>query len=387
MISYGRQYIDNSDVKAVSKVLKSDWLTQGPQIAKFEEALKKKFSAKYCSVVSNGTAALHLAGKALGWKKGDIVLTTPITFLATSNCILYSRATPNFVDICPISYNIDVNKLEKKIKNLNVHSKKVVAIIATDYAGHPCDWKSLKEISLKYKVKLINDNCHAIGAKYNNDKNYAVKYADIVTHSYHPVKNITSGEGGAILTNQKKIYEKIRLLRSHGITKDPKQMKVNHGPWYYEMQELGYNYRITDIQCALGINQLKKIDKFIKRRREIAKIYNGFFSKYIAFSIPTIRENSSHAYHLYPLQIDFDEIKISKKQLFNSMKSKNINLQVHYVPVHLHPYYKKMYNFKVGDFPVAEKFYKNEVSLPIYFSLKDKQIFNIINLIKKFCNN
>jgi len=384
MINYGKHYIDNSDIKAVIQVLKSDWLTQGPQIKKFEESLKKNFNSKYSSVVTNGTAALHLAGKALGWKKGDIVLTSPITFLASSNCIIYSGAIPDFVDICPTSYNIDVDKLEQKIKKLNFRSKKVVAVVATDYAGQPCDWKSLKEISLKYGIKLINDNCHAIGAKYNNDKNYAVKYADIVTHSYHPVKNITSGEGGAILTNQEKIDKKIKLFRSHGITKN-KKMNNKQGIWYYEMQELGYNYRITDIQCALGISQLKKIDKFVKRRKEIANIYNRFFSDYIIFSTPVAQKNSSHAYHLYPLQIDFNKIKISKKKLFNIMRNKNINLQVHYVPVHLHPYYKKNYNFKSGDFPVAEKFYGKEVSLPIYFSLKDNQVLDIAKLLKKLC--
>jgi len=384
MINYGKQYIDSSDIKAVTQVLKSDWLTQGPQIKKFEEALKKNFNSKYCSVVSNGTAALHLAGKALGWKKGDVVLTSPITFLASSNCIIYSGAIPDFVDICPSSYNIDVDKLEQKIKKLNGRSKKVVAVVATDYAGNPCNWKLLKEISLKYGIKLINDNCHAIGAKYNNDKNYAVKYADIVTHSYHPVKNITSGEGGAIITNQKKINEKIKLFRSHGIIRN-KKINKKHGIWYYEMQELGYNYRITDIQCALGLSQLRKIDKFVKRRKEIANIYDRFFSDYIIFSTPTTQRNSSHAYHLYPLQIDFDKIKISKKKLFNIMKNKNINLQVHYVPVHLHPYYKKNYNFKSGDFPVAEKFYSKEVSLPIYFSLKNNQVFDIAKLLRKLC--
>ena len=342
------------------------------------------FNSKYCSVVSNGTAALHLAGKALGWKKGDVVLTSPITFLASSNCIIYSGAIPDFVDICPSSYNIDVDKLEQKIKKLNGRSKKVVAVVATDYAGNPCNWKLLKEISLKYGIKLINDNCHAIGAKYNNDKNYAVKYADIVTHSYHPVKNITSGEGGAIITNQKKINEKIKLFRSHGIIRN-KKINKKHGIWYYEMQELGYNYRITDIQCALGLSQLRKIDKFVKRRKEIANIYDRFFSDYIIFSTPTTQRNSSHAYHLYPLQIDFDKIKISKKKLFNIMKNKNINLQVHYVPVHLHPYYKKNYNFKSGDFPVAEKFYSKEVSLPIYFSLKNNQVFDIAKLLRKLC--
>ena len=387
MISYGKQYIDKSDIKTVIKILKGNWLTQGPQVENFEKALKSKFLAKYCTVLSSGTAALHLAGLALGWKRGDIVLCSPISFLASSNCILYSGATPDFVDIDRLSYNIDVNKLEKKIKHLNSQSKKVVAVVATDYAGNPCDWKALKEIKLKYNIQLINDNCHAIGASYNKDTCYAVKYADIVAHSYHPVKNITTGEGGAVLTNDKKIFDKIKMLRSHGTTKDQKLMSANDGPWYHEMQELGYNYRITDIQCALGISQLKKLNKFIKRKKEIAKIYDINFSDDISFSIPKVQKNCSHVYHLYPLQINFDKLHISKKLLFQKMKSKNINLQVHYIPIHLQPYYRKKYNFKLGNFPVAEQFYKREISLPIYFSIKNSQIFNIIKLIKKFCYN
>ena len=386
MINYGRQYIDKSDIKAVTKVLTGNWLTQGPQIENFEKALKLKFGAKHCVALSSGTAALHLAGLALGWKKGDVVLSSPMSFSAASNCILYSNATPAFVDIDKSSYNIDIDKLEKKIKRLNSKSKKVVAIVATDYAGNPCDWQSLKFIASKYNVKLINDNCHAIGASYNKDKNYAVRYADIVTHSYHPVKNITTGEGGSILTNNRKIFDKIKILRSHGITRDPKLMLSNEGPWYYEMHELGYNYRITDIQCALGISQLKKINKFLKRRREIAKIYNDNFSRAAVYSVPSVKKNCSHAYHLYPLQINFNKLHISKKLLFQKMRSKKINLQVHYVPIHLHPYYKKRYNFKLGDFPVAEQFYRKVVSLPIYFSIKDSQIFKVIKFVNKFCH-
>ena len=217
MINYGKQFIDSNDIKAVVKVLKSDLITQGHQVEKFESALKLKFGAKFCRVLSNGTAALHLAGMALGWKKGDIILTTPISFLATANCILYSGATPDFVDINNSSYNIDTDKLADKIKKLNFRSKKVVAVIATDYAGNPCDWDALKSISKKYDVKLVNDNCHAMGASYNNDDKYAIKYTDIVTHSYHPVKHITTGEGGAILTNDKIIDKKVFSLRSHGI--------------------------------------------------------------------------------------------------------------------------------------------------------------------------
>ena len=238
--------------------------------------------------MSNGTAALHLAGLALRWKKDDVVLTIPTTFIATANCILYNKATPKFVDIDKSSYTIDVNKLESKIKYINNKSRKVVAVIATDYAGNPCDWEALKFISKKYNVKLINDNCHAMGAKLNNDHGYAVKYADIVTQSYHPVKHITTGEGGAILTNNKIIDEKVTILRSHGIVRDPKKMNIKQGPWYYEMHDLGFNYRITDFQCALGLSQLKKLKKFIKKRREVAKIYDSEFADNKFFVIPRV---------------------------------------------------------------------------------------------------
>ena len=272
MINYGKQYLDQKDISAVVKVLKSDWLTQGPKVQEFENSLKFFFGAKYCTAVSNGTAALHLAVKAMGWKKGDHIFTTPISFLATSNAILYAGAKPVFVDIDLNTFNIDVKKLEKKIKILKKQKKRLAGIIATDYAGQPCDWKALKLIGKKYNLRLINDNCHAIGASFYKNKKYACKYADIVTQSYHPVKNITTGEGGSILTNSKTLDGKIKLLRSHGVIK-----KKNKLPWSYEMQVLGFNYRLSDVNCALGISQLKKINKFIKKRQVIAKIYDKAF--------------------------------------------------------------------------------------------------------------
>ena len=384
MINYGKQSIDRKDIFEVLKVLKSDWLTQGPQVNKFELALKKYFGAKYCSVVSNGTAALHLTGLALGWKKGDVVLTSPISFLASSNCILYSGATPDFVDIESTNYNIDLSKLEKKIKLHINRGRKVAAVVAIDYAGHPCDWENLKAISKKYNLKLVNDNCHSIGANFKNDGKYAAKYADVVTHSYHPVKNITTGEGGAILTNDKALFKKISILRSHGVTKDTKLMSKNDGPWYYEMKELGFNYRITDFQCALGLSQLKKLNKFLKKRREIAKIYDLNFANHSMFTTPKVRKNCKHAYHIYPLQIHFNKSG-QKKKLFKELYKKKINLQVHYIPIHLQPYYKKKYGFKKGDYPVAEKFYSQELSLPIFYSLKKNDINKVIKLIKGFC--
>jgi len=374
MISYGKHYIDQSDIDAVVEVLKGDWITQGSAIERFENELKTYFGANHCCVTSNGTAALHLTGLALGWKPGDIVITSPITFLATANCIVYSGATPDFVDIDPVLYTIDPNQLEEKIKAYHLKGKKVKAVIGVDYAGHPCDWKSLRFIANKYDFQLVNDNCHALGASYDGDKNYAVKYADIVTQSYHPVKPITTGEGGAILTNDKYINKTVHTLRTHGITKDPNELEKNHGPWYYEMHDIGYNYRITDFQCALGSSQLKKLDKFTNRRNEIADQYNAFFQMQDLITTPKKSSSIEHAYHLYPIQIHFDKLSITKKDLFDELNVLGINPQVHYIPVHLQPYYQKKYGFKKGDFKVAEDFYDKVLSIPIYPLLEDVQV-------------
>ena len=385
MISYGKQHLDNSDIKAVIDVLKGSWLTQGPKIEKFEKALGKKFGAKYCCAVANGTAALHLTGIGLEWKPKDIVITSPISFLASANCIVYSGATPDFVDIDEKNYTIDPNKLEKKIKYYLNRNKKVKAIVATDFAGNPCDWQALKQVSYKYDIQLVNDNCHALGAHYKKDKFYAPKFADVVTQSYHPVKNITTGEGGAVLSNNDEFSKKIKILRSHGIERKLKNKNSKQGSWFYEMNEIGYNYRITDFQCALGISQLAKLEKFVKKRNYLANIYNNYFQEVDIFQIPEVQKKSKHAFHIYPLLINFEKINLTKNILFEKMLNYNIKLQVHYIPIHLQPYYKKYYGFKKGDFPIAEKFYNREVSLPIYFSLKDKEIKTVIKYLKKFC--
>lgn len=384
MISYGKQSIDQDDIDAVIDALKSDWLTQGPAVGRFENDLKNYFGAKHVCVVASGTAAIHLTGLALGWQPGDIVITTPITFLATTNCIVYAGATPDFVDIDPITYTMDPNRVEEKIKAYQSEGKNVKAIIGVDYAGHPCDWQALREIVDKYYLQLVNDNCHALGASYFGDNQYAVKYADVVTQSYHPVKHITTGEGGAILTNDYEIDEKVRRLRTHGMTKDPSQMKNNDGPWYYEMHKVGYNYRITDFQCALGSSQLNKLDQFVQERCVIAQKYDGSFSNSDIFKIPIVHNSIDHAYHLYTLQIAFDKAGLTKPEFFEKMKESEINLQVHYIPVHLQPYYKKKYGFKRGDFPVSENFYKNEVSLPIYPDLKQGNQKYVIEMILKY---
>lgn len=380
MISYGRQYIDNADIKAVKNVLKSDFLTQGPLVEKFEMSLKRYFSCKYTNVVSSGTAALHLVAIVYKFKKNDLIITSPNTFLASANSAIYTGAKIDFVDIDKLTYNLDPEKLEDKIKKLKNKNKKIKAVIVTDYAGQPADWESFSYLSKKYGFILINDHCHSFGALYKNRKNYALKYADVATLSFHPVKNITSGEGGAILTMEKNIFEKVNLLRNHGIDRDKKIIK-SKGIWFYKMEELGYNYRITDIQCALGISQLKKVEKFLTRRRKIADIYNKLFLDNPFLITPFESRNVRHAYHLYPLQINFDNIKISKVNLFKKFLKNRIRLQVHYIPIHLQPYYRKNFGFKYGDFPIAESFYKKQVSLPIFYSLKDDEIFKVAKLI------
>tara|TARA_B100000575_G_C23097768_1_gene633225 strand:+ start:65 stop:1237 length:1173 start_codon:yes stop_codon:yes gene_type:complete len=382
-ISYGKQTIDQSDIDAVVKVLKGDWLTQGPAVENFEIDLKTYFGAYHSCAVSNGTAALHLAGLALGWKPGDTVITSPITFLATANAIIYNGATIDFVDINPKTYTIDPNLLEEKVKKHYENGKKIKAIIGVDYAGHPCDWEAIKSIANKFEIQLINDNCHALGASLKNDKYYAAEYADIVTQSFHPVKHFTTGEGGAVLTNNVHLDEMVRRLRTHGITKDPDKLLQNNGPWYYEMHELGYNYRITDFQCALGSNQLKKLDDFVYRRQQIAAEYDKHFEHCQYLQIPEIDGNVGHAYHLYPLQIDFNKLKLKKLDFFIKMKKSGINLQVHYIPVHLQPYYQKNYGFNIGDFPISERFYKNEVSLPIYPDLSTGDVSSVKNNISE----
>ena len=374
MINYGKHFIDNEDIKSVIRVLKSNFLTQGPKILEFENALKKKFGAKHAVCTSSGTSSLHLCGLALKWTKRDLILASPLTFVATTNAALYLNAKVDLVDIDKETYNIDLDKLKFKLNQLKNKKKNIHTLIVTDYAGHPSDWSQLRTLSKKYKFNLINDNCHAIGAKISKDEKYAVRYADLVCHSYHPVKNITTGEGGSVLTNNKQLYEKIKILRSHGMVKDKEK------PWKYSINELGYNYRLTDIQSALGISQLKKLNRFIKRRNEIAKFYNDKLKDSSLFEIPKVKNNIFHAYHLYPLKIRFDKLTISKDMLLKKLRLKGINLQIHYIPIHHH----KLYRTKINSYlPNTEEFFKQVVSLPIYFSLKNSQINYVVKNLRK----
>ena len=350
MINYGKHFIDRSDIKQVSDTLYSDWLTQGPKVKIFEDKLKKFLNSKYSLVVNSGTAALHLACISIGLKKDDIVLTTPITFLSSINSALYLNAKPVFVDINPKNYCLDLDKLQRKLEELKNKKKRVRALIVTDYAGQMCDWKKIKNLSKKFKFFTINDNCHSLGSKYKNDQGYAVKFADIVTHSFHPVKIITTGEGGCMSTNNFDIYKKALELRSHGVVRTDK-LKKRYGNWFYSMVRLGYNYRMPDINASLGISQLKKIKKFISKRKSIAKDYFRGFRNNKNIILPFIENFCDHSFHLFPIQIKFKNLKINKKTSFNKMLKHDINLQVHYIPVYLQKYYKGKFKFRKKCYP------------------------------------
>ncbi len=374
IISYGKQSIDSTDINSVVKSLKSNYLTQGPLVNKFETNLKKKLNCKFATVVSNASAALYLSGKIFNWKSGDLIAVSPITFISSVNCIEHCSAKPLFVDISLEDYCMDPKLLEMELKKDKL--KKIKAAIITDYGGQPAKWKEFYRIKKKYKIKLINDNCHALGSSIDNNRGYAAKYADIVTLSFHPVKAITTGEGGALLTNNKEIDEKANLLRQHGIARK----KNTH--WKYEVNNLGYNFRLPDINCALGISQLKKINKFINARIKIAKFYDSLFSDANKFIIPKKIKNNKNSFHLYPLLVRLDKIKKTKEIIIKEFLKKKIKLQVHYIPVNTQPYYKKKYRYKKIKFKNSEFFFKRCISFPIYYDLKTRHLSYIKKISK-----
>ena len=373
-IPYGRQWIDEDDINAVVEVLKGDWITQGPKIEDFERALAKYVGAKYAVAFNSGTSALHGAMFAAGVKEGDEIITTPITFVATSNSALYVGAKPVFVDIDMKTYCIDAEKIEKAITG------KTKAIVPVDLAGYPVDMKKIREIANKYNLVVIEDAAHALGARRYGKM--VGQEADMTMFSFHPVKHITTGEGGVIVTNKEEYYEKLKMFRTHGITKDEKLLTKNDGPWYYEMHYLGYNYRITDIQCALGLSQLRKIEKFVERRNKIARMYDEAFKDNPLITIPPKppHEDSRHAYHIYPLLLDK---RISKKEVFMKLREKGILCQIHYIPVHLQPYYREKFGYKEGDFKNAEEYYRREITIPLYPKMTDEEVEYVIGCVKE----
>jgi UDP-4-amino-4,6-dideoxy-N-acetyl-beta-L-altrosamine transaminase len=386
MIPYGKHHIDEEDIKSVVKVLKSDNLTQGPLISTFESEISKYVGAKYSVVITSCTAGLHLASIISNMKKGKKLLTSPITFVATANSSLFCGAETIFADIDSSTINISIGSIKKVILKNKVH-----AIAPVHFGGLPCDVKKIKEIADKVGAIIYEDAAHAFGASFSDgSKVGSCKYSDMTVFSFHPVKSIATGEGGAITTNDKKIYEKLIRLRNHGLEKNQEnfQLKNNffannlNDPWYYEMQELGYNYRITDIQCALGLSQLKKIDKFVKRRRELAKKYDLEFEnlKNCEPAQKNMRDLSSN--HLYVLKINFKKLGKTRADLMKEFKSAEIITQVHYIPVISHPYFKKK-NYKDSNFPNCYNYYNSALSIPLFYDLTDKQQSYVIDQVKK----
>lgn len=373
-IPYGHQYIDKEDIESVVKVLRSDWLTQGPMVEKFEKSLCKYTGAKYAVAVSNGTAALHVACLAAGIGKNDEVVTSPLTFLASANCVLYCGGKPIFADISSSTGNILTSEIGKKISN------KTKAVIPVHFAGLPCDVKQIKKAISSKKIIIIEDAAHAIGAKCRGEKIGSCKYSNMTIFSFHPVKAITTGEGGAVMTNDKELYKRLLLYRNHGVTKTD-LVGERHGDWYYEMQQLGYNYRITDIQSALGITQMKKLPRFINKRRKIAQIYRKAFEGNSYFDIPHDREHFDSAYHLFPIRLKKKYMN-KRSDIFSKMRKAGLGVQVHYIPVYLQPYYKGL-GYRKGICPTAEDFYDRIISIPIYYGMKKGEIEYVIKTIFK----
>jgi len=382
-IPYGQHFLDETDIQSVLDVLNSPSITQGKVNEEFGQALADASGAKYGIAVSNGTAALHLSVASLGFGLGDEIITTPMTFCATANAVIYQNADVKFVDIDEKTLNIDVNLIEEKI------TEKTKAIIPVDFRGHPADLPPIKELANKYNLKIIEDAAHSIGSTYTYEgkKHYCGDgiHADLCTYSFHPVKHITTGEGGAILTNDEEQYKKLILFRKHGIDRREEMFseKERIGSWVYDMEVLGFNYRMTDFQAALGINQLKKIQSIKVRRREIVNYYNDHFSNIDELILPHEEECVDSNFHLYILQVK-DNSRFDRYDLFTYLQSKNFVPMVHYKPVHLLGYYKNRYGFKRGDFPVSEHYYDRAISIPLYPSLTDVEVEKVVVDISNF---
>lgn len=372
---YGHQYIDEADIQAVTEVLKSDYLTCGPKVTELEKKLCELTGAKYAVVCSNGTAALHIAALAAGLGEGDELITTPITFAASANCALYCGAKPVFADINPATYNIDPKSVQEKITD------RTKAVVAVDFTGQAVELDTLLAMCHEKGITLIEDGAHSIGTKYNGKSVGSI--ADMTTFSFHPVKTVTGGEGGAVLTNSEDLYEKLLLYRAHGITRESKLLeRESDGPWYYEQIDLGYNYRITDIQCALILSQIDKLEKFAARRKEIVRKYNEAFSQIPELFVQQEIPESDTTRHLYILRIRPELLTIDRKGFFEAMGAENICCNVHYIPVYRHPYYEKL-GYKEGLCPNAEKLYNEMMSLPLYYSLTDQDVDDVIMAVRK----
>jgi UDP-4-amino-4,6-dideoxy-N-acetyl-beta-L-altrosamine transaminase len=382
MIPYSRQIITKDDKKRVKKVLESNFITQGKILDKFESTLASKVGAKYATGFNSATSALHIACLALGVKKGDIVWTSTNSFVASANCALYCGAKVDLIDISDDNFNINIRELEKKLQIAKKRNKLPKVLIPVHFGGMPCDMEKIFKLSKKYKFKIIEDASHALGAKYKGKKIGSCKYSDISVFSFHPVKIITTAEGGAALSNSKLINHKLKLLRNHGITRDRNYLKNKRMPlWYYEFQELGFNYRLNEIQSTLGISQLGKLNKWVIYRNQLAAIYRKEL-KSLPIYIPEEKKGYYSSYHLFVIMIKKNKKKLDREDVYNLLRVKKIQSNVHYIPIHTHPYYKKL-GFKGKNFPIATRYYNSCLSLPMYAGLTKNKQMKIINILKK----
>lgn len=382
MIPYGRQDINQADIDSVVDVLQSDFLTQGPQVPLFEKKVSDYCGAEYGVAVNSATSALHIACLALGLGKGDYLWTSPNTFVSSANCGLYCGAQVDFVDINPLTYNLSPEELEKKLIQAKQHNKLPKIVIPVHFAGQSCDMRKIYSLSQEYGFKIIEDASHAIGGKYLDQPIGGCQYSDITVFSFHPVKIITTAEGGLATTNNKKLSECMQLFRSHGVTRDPGLMtKEAEGSWYYQQVELGFNYRMTELQAALGISQMQRLDEFITKRHKLQERYDLLLE-----DLPIIKpyqdKDGYSALHLYPIQVQKDKLKSTRKEIFEALRKNSIGVNIHYIPVHTQSYYENM-GFKKGDFPNAESYYESVISIPLFYAMTFEQQDQVIAVLEK----
>jgi UDP-4-amino-4,6-dideoxy-N-acetyl-beta-L-altrosamine transaminase len=381
-LPYGRQWITEADIQAVTEVLRSDWLTQGPAIERFERKVAEYCGAKHALALSSATAALHIGALALDLGPGDRLWTSPNTFVASANCARYCGAEVDFVDIDPRTYNLSVEKLTAKLEQAAKDGKLPKIVVPVDFSGQSCELDKIQALAKKYGFTIMQDASHAIGAKYQGLPTGDGRFSDLTVFSFHPVKIITTGEGGMIVTNRTDLYEKLLRLRTHGITRETKLLtQPAHGPWYYEQLELGYNYRITDIQAALGASQMERLEEFVTRRRTLAARYNELL-KALPLTLPYQHPDTNSSWHLYVIRLRLDRINKTHRQVFEELRANGIGVQLHYIPVHTQPYYQEL-GFKAGDFPVAEKYYGEAISLPMFAAMTDEDQDRVVETLKQ----
>jgi UDP-4-amino-4,6-dideoxy-N-acetyl-beta-L-altrosamine transaminase len=380
-IPYARHWIGEEEIEAVASVLRSDWITQGPIIDRFEEKLAAYTGSRFAVTFSSGTAALHGAAFAAGTRPDHTVITSPITFVASANCVLYQGGQPAFADIDPSTGNIDPDKLRTVVKS------GIAGLIPIHYAGRPCSMSEIHRLASAENLFVIEDASHALGSSWSEaGGEYRVgccRYSDMTTFSFHPAKTIATGEGGAVTTNREDLYQRLLLFRTHGITKDPDLLERNEGPWYYEMQQIGYNYRITDFQCALGLVQLERLDAFIARRRDIVARYNSAFSELPGLETPPDEGDARVAWHIYVVRLNLERLTVDRRTVFEALRQAGLGVQVHFIPVHLQPYYRNRFGFSRGDFPAAEEFYQRIITLPLFPRMSDEDVDFVIETVRK----